>query len=157
MPPAPISTLGNLVASATHFGTGVNELNEAAKAVGVELRPVLFREIGWTNADPQGLARQLGLPDSPSDLTITDGALVYTLTAPERTILPVPTVKFSKLELTARLRIEPTLPGPPLTVSITLDEAEIGIGGGPIASLLGGASGHGTVRRSSSASTPTAG
>ncbi len=131
----------NLVASANQFGIGVNELNEAAKAAGADLRPVLLREIGWTNADPQGLAGQLGLPDSPSDLKINDGALVYTLTAPERTILPVPTVKFDKLELTARLRIDPLRPGPPLTVSISLEEAEIGIGGGPIASLLGGASG----------------
>ena len=133
--------LRNLVASAVHFGIGVDELNEAAKAVGADLQPVLLREIGWANANPQGLAGQLGLPDEQPELDIVDGALVYTLTAPERTIMPAPTVKFHALTLVARLRIDPVRPGPPLTVSITLDEAEIGIGGGPIASLLGGASG----------------
>ena len=133
--------LRNLVASAVHFGIGLDELNEAAKAVGADLQPVLLREIGWANANPQGLAAQLGLPDEQPELDIVDGALVYTLTAPERTIMPAPTVKFHALTLVARLRIDPVRPGPPLTVSITLDEAEIGIGGGPIASLLGGASG----------------
>ena len=66
-------------------------------------------------------------------------------------------MKFRALTLAARLRIDPVRPGPPLTVSITLDEAEIGIGGGPIASLLGGASGTAQSNDRSSASTPTAG
>ena len=121
--------LRNLVASAVDFGIGLDELNEAATAVGADLQPVLLREIGWANANPQGLAAQLGLPDEQPELDIVDGALVYTLTAPERTIMPAPTVKFHALTLVARLRIDPVRPGPPLTVSITLDEAEIGIGG----------------------------
>jgi len=76
--------LRNLVASAVHFGIGLDELNEAAKAVGADLQAVLLREIGWANANPQGLAAQLGLPDEQPELDIVDGALVYTLTAPER-------------------------------------------------------------------------
>ena len=35
--------LRNLVASAVHFGIGLDELNEAAKAVGADLQPVLLR------------------------------------------------------------------------------------------------------------------
>ena len=96
----------NLVASANHFGTGVNELNEAAKAAGVELRPVLLREIGWTNASPQGLARQLGLPAIPPSIGIRDGVVEYAVDAPGQAAAAVPVLGFDRLAVTAWLRID---------------------------------------------------
>ncbi|MGI8457659.1 MAG: DUF6603 domain-containing protein [Propionibacteriaceae bacterium] len=132
----------DLVGSATHFGTAVDELDQAARAAGVVgLEPLLRSAIGWQNATPSGLAAQLGLPDDVPGLRLVDGVLIFELTAPGRTLAPVPRVAFEHLTLAARLRVDPTLATPPLSVAVTLAGAEIGIGGGPIATLLGGAGG----------------
>ena len=131
----------NLVGSATHFGAAIHALDLAAQAAGVPLKPLLDSAIGWSNADPQGLPAQLGLPAVPPTLQLVDGALSFTLSAPGRTILPAPLLKFRALVLIARLRVDPAAAMAPLSVNLTLDDAEIGVGGGPIGALLGGASG----------------
>ncbi len=128
---------GNLVATADHLAGAFVELEAAAAKVGRPLDAALATSIGWANANPQGLVRQLGLPAIPPSIAVRDGALEYGLGAPGKRLAATPVLGFDAITLTARLRIDGQRPT--FAVSVEIDGAEVGVGGGPIASLLGNA------------------
>ena len=133
-------TLKDYAGAAAQLGLALAAISNAASAVGATFLNLLLSKIGWGAARPAGLAKQLGLPASIPGLSMTGNALVYTISAPGRTLIPAPlTFGFDRLELTARLRMGAG--DPALSITLALTGLEAGVGGGPIASLLGGAGG----------------
>ncbi len=133
----------NLVGAANLLGSFLTHLEQAAAAVPgapKQLRDVLLETIGWADATPSGLAAQLGLPAAVPGLDLSGGALVYSLEVPGTSLFPSPlNFGFDSGRLTARLRLDG---GAPLfAISLAAKGIEVGVGGGAISSLLGGASG----------------
>ena len=133
--------VGNIPVAASSLGAFVSHLDTAAQAVaGESIVELLKNEIGWGDVTPTGLAKQLGLPAQVPGLSLPAGALAYTIAVPGRSIAPAPlTLGYDGGALTARLRIDGT--APLLSISLALNGIETGVGGGDIASLLGGAAG----------------
>ncbi|MEP7113203.1 MAG: DUF6603 domain-containing protein, partial [Ilumatobacteraceae bacterium] len=127
----------NLIGAADHLGQAVKELDAAARVVGEPLETLLRGKINWAGVVPTGLAEQLGLPATVPNLEIVDGALQYMIEAPGKTLSSV--VAFDKAVLTARLHIDGKPPS--LAVNLAINGIELGIGGGIVSSILGGASG----------------
>lgn len=124
----------DLIGAATHLGNAVRALDDAARIIGpTPLGMILTDNIGWVGAAITGLAQQLGLPAAVPQLDVTDGALVYLLTARGRSLAP--TVGFDEATLTARLRLDGA--APLFGVSLALDGIEAGVGGGLVSALLG--------------------
>lgn len=138
----PALAAANVIGAATQLGTAIHELDLASQAIpgGRSLLGLLADEIGWDGAAPKGLAQQLGLPADVPGLQLAGGALVYELTAPGKSLAPAPlTLGFDDAKLTARLKLDGT--APLFSLALALNGIEAGVGGGPISSLLGGASG----------------
>lgn len=144
---APLLAARHYAGAATQLGVALARIQAASTAVGgTPFANLLLARIGWNNARPSGLTKQLGVPALPPALSFSDGALVYRLTAPGRSVIPPPlTFGFDRADLTARLALDGA--GPALSVTLALTGLEIGVGGGPIASLLGdvGGSAHADV------------
>lgn len=140
---APRMAVRDYSGAATQLGNALSAVAEAVEAVGAgaaSLLSLLADSIGWGAALPAGLARQLGLPATVPGLAIEGGALVFTISAPGRVLMPAPVkLGFDGAELSARLRMDGGRPA--LSVALALNGIEAGVGGGPIASLVGGAGG----------------
>ncbi len=134
-------TLKDYAGAAAQLGLALGAISNAATAVGgATFLNLLLSKIGWGAVRPAGFAKQLGLRASIPGLSMAGNALVYTISAPGRTLIPAPlTFGFDGAELTARLRIGAG--DPALSVTLALTGLEAGVGSGPIASLLGGAGG----------------
>jgi hypothetical protein len=133
--------LRDYAGAAAQLGIALGAISSAATAVGgASFFNLLLSRIAWASARPAGFAKQLGLPASIPNLSMAGNELVYTLSVPGRTLIPAPlTFGFDSAQLTGRLRIGAG--DPPLSVSLAFKGMEAGVGGGPIASLLGGAGG----------------
>ena len=132
----------DFIGAATHLGAAADAVDQAVAKVpgGTSLKQLLRDRIGWGGVTPKGLAKQLGLPPAVPDLEVIGGALVYRLPGPGTSLSPSPlTLGFDASALTAKLRLDGGAPLFSLTVAFNGFEA--GVGGGPISSLLGGASG----------------
>lgn len=144
--PAALAGL-NLIGAANHLGSFVDHLDQAAAAIPgapKSVSDVLLEAIGWEDVTPSGLAAQLGLPADVPNLELADGALQYRLAVPGTSIAPAPlTLGFDQATLTARLRLDGA--APTFSVSLATEGIEVGVGGGDISSLLGGAAGSVTA------------
>ncbi len=132
----------DFIGGATHLGNAAKAVDQAVAKVpgGKSLAQLLKDTIGWGAVVPTGLARQLGLPAAVPGLEVTGGALVYALTGPAKELSPSPlTLGYDGTALVAKLRIDGT--NPLFSLTVALNGFEAGVGGGPIASLLGGSSG----------------
>ncbi len=132
----------DFIGGATHLGNCANAVDQAVAKVpgGKSVEQLLAERIGWGTVTPKGLARQLGLPASAPGLALAGGALTYTLSAPGKSLSPAPlTLGFDGASLTAKLRLDGT--APLFSLSVAFDGMQAGVGGGPVASLLAGASG----------------
>lgn len=131
----------NFNGAARQLGIALGAISDAATRVGgTPFLALLLANIGWGSVTPTGLAKHLGLPAIPPGLTMTDGALVFSIAVPGRTLVPAPLpLGFERAQLAARLRIGAT--DPVLSVSLSITGLEAAVGGGPISSLLGGAAG----------------
>jgi hypothetical protein len=127
--------------AAAQIGLALGGISNAATAVGgASFLSLLLGRIAWANARPAGLAQQLGLPVSLPALTTDGNALVYRIGVPGRKLIPAPlTFGFDSAQLSARVRMG--VGEPALAVSLAFTGIEVGVGGGPVASLLGGAGG----------------
>lgn len=133
---------GNFAGVAVRLGNVIRAIDEAAKAVrGLDLGELLIANIRWAGVAPKGLARQLGLPAGvPGNLALQDGAFVYELKAPPASLVPAPmALGFDEAKLSARLRLDGKAPA--FSLALALTGIEVGVGGGPISSLIGGAGG----------------
>ena len=91
----------NFAGAATQMGNAITAVDQAAAVVaGKSLLQLLADEVGWGAAAPRGLAQQLGLPATVPGLALSDGALVYPLTAPGEVARP--------RSAGARLRLAPS-------------------------------------------------
>lgn len=136
---APRLAASNFTGVARAIGTALASISAAAAkmAGGLTFREFLLGRINWGAAVPAGLARQLGLSATAPNLEIDGDTLVHTIEAPARTLMPAPLLlKFEHLALTSRLSLGGAEPA--LSASLALKSIEAGVGGGPIASLLGG-------------------
>ena len=104
---AGLLALKNYAGAAAQLGLALGAISNATTAVnGAPFLNLLLSKIGWAGARPAGFAKQLGLPASVPGLSMTGNALVYTINAPGRTLIPAPlTFGFDRAELKARLRI----------------------------------------------------
>ncbi|MEO5819723.1 MAG: HEAT repeat domain-containing protein [Vicinamibacteraceae bacterium] len=138
----PRMAAADFAGAAVELGHALGAIRDATLTIGggASLPALLASSINWAAAVPGGFAKQLGLPAVAPNLTIVGNALVYTLAAPGRTLLPAPlTLGFDRAELRAQLQLDGG--SPPLSVALALTGIEAGVGGGPIASLIGGAGG----------------
>lgn len=139
---APRMAASDFTGAASQIGIALGEIASAAATVnGLSFVDLLTRRITWSAASPAGLAKQLGIPATPPKLKLDGNTLVHTLEAPARQLIAAPLLRFEKLALTTRLSLNGAAPA--LSVSLALEDIEAGVGGGPIASLLGKA---GTVQ-----------
>lgn len=131
----------NLIGAATHLGAALHALDLAATSVGgLRLGPLLAGTVGWGGVAAKGLAAQLGLPATAPDRIDVDGAaFVFELKAPGASLIPAGILRFDAATLGARLSLDAAAPG--FAITLALKGLEAGVGGPPIASLLGGASG----------------
>jgi len=131
-----------LIGASTHFAGALGHVDAAATAAGAPgtLTDLLTDAVDWAGVVPGGLAEQLGLQRVPN-LEVRDGALVYSVaTAGPVSLAPPPlTAGFRKAAIEARLRLDGQ--APPFSAALSLEAAEVGVGGGPIGALLGGAAG----------------
>ena len=120
------------------IGIALGAIAAAATSVnGLSFVDLLIRRISWSAASPAGLAKLLGLPATPPNLKLEGDTLVHALDAPARQLMPSPLLlSFEHLALTSRISLGGA--DPALSVSLALTKIEAGVGGGPIASLLGG-------------------
>jgi hypothetical protein len=127
--------------AAAQFGLALQAIDEATVVVGgLSFENLLVSKIGWAAAAPSGLAKQLGLPATVPNLSVSAGALIYRISAPGRLLMTAPArLGFDRAELTARLSMDGS--DPALSLALALTGLEAGLGGGPIASLLGSAGG----------------
>jgi hypothetical protein len=127
--------------AAQQIGLALGAISHAAITVGgTSFLDLLIAKISWASALSSGLARQLGLPTSVPALHLEGNTLAYALKVPGRTIIPAPlTFGFDSADVTARIQLGAG--DPALSVSLTITGLEVGIGAGPVASLLGGAGG----------------
>lgn len=133
-------TLKDYAGAAAQLGIALGAISNAATSVGASFLSLLLSKIAWGSARPAGFAKQIGLPASVPGLSVEGNELVYTISVPGRTLIPAPlTFGFDSAQLTGRLRIGAG--DPPLSVSLAFMGLEVGVGGGSIASLLGGAGG----------------
>lgn len=122
------------------FASALRSVEQAAGVVGGRsLLDLLEAGIRWEDVTAAGFGRQLGLPAAVPGLTREGGALAYTISAPRTAVVDEPPLRlaFDRAALIARLALDGG--SPPLSVALALTGFEVGIGGGPIASLLGGA------------------
>lgn len=136
---APRMAARDYAGAATEIGNALRAISDAATALGggASLPALLAAKINWAAAVPAGLAKQLGLPASAPALAIDGGALVYKLGAPGRVLIPAPLkLGFDSAQLSARLRMDGG--SPPLGIDLGITGIEASVGGGPIASLVGG-------------------
>ena len=137
---APRMAARDYTGAATEVGNALRAISDAAAALGggASLPALLGAKINWAAAVPAGLAKQLGLPASVPALAIDGGALVYQIGAPARVLIAAPPLKlgFDKAQLSARLRMDGG--SPPLDIDLNITGIEASVGGGPIASLVGG-------------------
>lgn len=127
--------------AAYQIGLALAAISNAAAAVGGRsFLDLLLTKIKWTQAEPRGIAKQLGLPAAVPDLALEGNTLTFSLNVPGRTLIPAPlTFGFERATLTARLPLGAG--DPALSLSLALNGLEVGVGSGPVASLLGGAGG----------------
>jgi hypothetical protein len=128
--------VNDFTGAAIELGKALHAISDATIAVpGASLINLLNATIGWGAVLPSGLAKQLGLPSIPA-LAVAGSSLEYSLVASGRVLMPAPLkLGFDRVELHARLRMDGG--SPPLSVALTLTGIEVGIGGGPIKSLVG--------------------
>lgn len=132
----PRMAAGDFAAAARQLGIALGEIAAATAGIpGLAFKEFLIQRIAWSAASPAGLAKQLGLPVAPTDLQIEGDTLVHTLKAPGRQLISAPLLGFDRLALTSRLSLVGA--DPVLSLSLALYDIEAGVGGGPIASLLG--------------------
>ena len=131
----------NLIGAANHFAGALGHVDQAVTAVGPKtLVDLLEDSIDWAGVVPTGLADQIGLGSVPG-LEVRDGALVYRIATPGPvSLFPPPfSAGFRSAAIEARLRLDGG--SPPFSASFSLDAAEVGVSGGPIAALLEPAAG----------------
>ncbi len=131
----------NLIGAADHFAGALGHVDQAITAAGAgTLVDLLEESIDWAGVVPRGLAGQIGLGSVPG-LEVRDGALVFRVATPAPvSLFPAPfSAGFQAAAVEARLRLDGGTP--PFSASIRLDGAEVGVGAGPISSLLEPASG----------------
>ena len=139
---APRMAVSDFAGAAIQLGNALRAVADAVAAIGngASLIDLLATKIEWGAVQPKGIIRQLGLPATIPSLAIDGGALVYKIAAPGRVLMPAPAqLGFDHAELSARLRIDGSSPA--LSVALALTGIAAGVGGGPIASLVGGAGG----------------
>jgi hypothetical protein len=132
-------SVNDFTGAAIELGKALRAILDATIAIpGASLTALLDAAIAWGAVAPSGLARQLGLPSVPN-LTVVDSSLQYSLDAAGRVLIADPKLGFDRVELRARLRMDGGTP--PLSISLALIGIEVGVGGGPIAKLIGAAVG----------------
>ena len=134
---APRMAASDFIGAARQLGIALGEIAAAAaSARGLSFVDLLSRRIAWSAAVPAGLAKQLGLPTTPPNLKFEGNTLVHEIDAPGRQLMAAPLLLgFDRLVLTTQLSLIGA--DPALSVSLALTNIEAGVGGGPIASLLG--------------------
>jgi hypothetical protein len=134
----PRMAANDFTGAARQLGIALGEIAAAAASIGgLSFVDLLSRRVTWSAAVPAGLAKQLGLPATPPNLRLEGDTLVHALDAPARQLMAAPLLlRFDHLALTSRLSLNGA--DPALSVSLALTNIEAGVGGGPIASLLGG-------------------
>ena len=155
---APALAVPDFTAAAGHVAAALKAIDDAAKAVpgGRTLREIAIANAGFAGVAPKGLAQQLGLPAAPAGLQLADGSIVYSLTAPARSLAPAPlALGFAAATLTARLRLDGRPPA--FSILLALTGIEAGVGGGPIAACSAAPPGRCRPTSSFGGSTPTHG
>lgn len=122
--------------AAVAIGNALRALSDATVRVGgLSLPQLLLARIGWDAVIPTGIARQLGLPVTPA-LSLSGATLVASFAGAGRVLIPAPRLAYDGVSLEARVRLDGTAPA--MAAILRLDGIEVGVGGGPIAALLGG-------------------
>jgi hypothetical protein len=139
---APSMAAGDFSGAARHIAVQLSAVDAAAlKVGGLQLRDLVVKCVDWAGIHPLGLAQQLGLPGGkPDRLRIESGAVVFAMDAGAAALAPAPTLfGFDSATLEARLRADASQPA--FSIGLSVKEAAVGIGAGPLAGLLGGFSG----------------
>ena len=138
---APELAAADFSGAATQLGRALDAVANAAAAVGgMSFISLLVGKVAWTAAAPSGFAAQLGLPSSVPDLSLDGRVLVHRIATGAKQLIGAPlTFGFERAQLTSRLALDGS--APVLSMNLALTGIEAGIGGGPIASLLGSAGG----------------
>ena len=139
---APSMAAGDFAGAARHVAVLLSAVDAAAvKVDGLQLRDLVVKGVDWAGIHPLGLAQQLGLPaGKPDRLRIESGAVVFALDSGAVALAPAPALfGFDSATLEARLRADASQPA--FSIGLSVKEAAVGVGGGPLAGLLGGFSG----------------